>query len=302
MGRPSWGGRGEQSPLCPPCSTDVQAIVRHASKDCPAWRDIEELPGNLKCQNVVPDPSRMTGKQGVKNKGGRSKSSSTYPCKFTNELEGGKCKHAHNARNAFRSAKAANQHMRRAHSSWPGLEEAQYPESIHSSNSNNSSNSSNNSSNSSSSNDGGSSSSNNNSSSISSNDIEISPDSSGSISSSSRSSTRSKKVVEYAEADDDDAADDDDEYEAADDDAADSDDDYGGGGVDDDDDNVEGNFIGGEPAWEVEALLGERGTGIDQEYLVSWVPENGMLFAPSWEPAESVSMCAYAIEAYKNLF
>ena len=52
----------------------------------------------------------------------------------------------------------------------------------------------------------------------------------------------------------------------------------------------------------MEALLGERGTGIDQEYLVSWVPANGMLFAPSWEPAESVSMCAYAIEAYKKLF
>jgi hypothetical protein len=115
------GGNHKNNPLCPPCSTDAQAIVCHSKKDCPSWRDIDEMPDH--CTYVTPDPERIQGKQ--QSKKSKKTAKVTFPCLFANPSQG-ECVHAHLPRRAFRSAAAANTHMNRVHETWPGLSAALY--------------------------------------------------------------------------------------------------------------------------------------------------------------------------------
>jgi len=98
--------RDAATTMCDRCSTKDNTVVYHQQTECPAPQYIHTLPTY---RDLQPDPNRIQGEQVPGNKKRGGKGPATFACKFKD------CEHHKNKRKAFRSATAANRHMRIEH-------------------------------------------------------------------------------------------------------------------------------------------------------------------------------------------
>ena len=100
--------RGPEDTMCDRCSTKADEVVYHKQADCPSPSYIHDLPV---FRDLQPDPTRISGEQMPQGKSNQKKKKAAvkFPCKYT------ACVHHLQPRRAFRSAAAANRHMRINH-------------------------------------------------------------------------------------------------------------------------------------------------------------------------------------------